>query len=136
VRRSRGIKSPCRKRVANGGSLTQGYFQTPHNTTGYSGNGNEGGNELLTTCTNGDTIIWTVASIDPNETVAILGFSGTAIPNMINPGSYPPYAQTVWGGRVNSAGTGVQYTMELLFQGNVQQSFGPFITANNVQNVR
>jgi hypothetical protein len=117
------------------GNLGEYVFMV--DTTGYSGNGSEGGNELVTTCTNGDTVIWNVVSIDPSETVAILGFSGEAIQNnMINPGQYPQYAGTVWGGRVNSAGTNVQYSMELLLQGNVQQSFDPFLTANNVQNLR
>ncbi|MEC5159744.1 hypothetical protein ACFDR9_005675 [Janthinobacterium sp. CG_23.3] len=116
------------------GNLSQYVFMV--DTTGYSGNGNEGGNELLTTCTNGDTVIWNVVSIDPSENVAILGFSGAAIPNMINPGQYPQYAGTVWGGRVNSAGSEIQYSLELLLEGNVQQSFDPFLTANNALNLR
>lgn len=105
-------------------------------TTGYSGNGSEGGNELLTTCNNGDTVIWDVVSIDPTETVAIVGFQGNAFPGMINPSSYPQYSGAVWGGRVNSAGTGVQYTLNLQLQNNVKMSFDPFLTANDVPNLR
>ncbi|MEM4989238.1 hypothetical protein V8G57_17750 [Collimonas sp. H4R21] len=102
-------------------------------TTGYSGDGSEGGNELITTCRNGDTIVWTVASIDPAESVAILGFAGQAIPNMVNPMKYPQYDGTTWGGRVNQAGNHIQYTMTLLLEGSVQLTFDPFITATNPQ---
>lgn len=112
------------------GNLSKYVFM--EDTTGYSGNGSEGGNELLTTCNNGDTIVWTVVSIDPTETIATLSFSGSAIPNMVNPAAYPQYSNTVWGGRVNSAGTNVQYTMTLLLEGTVHLSFDPFITAKNV----
>lgn len=106
-------------------------------TTGYSGNGSEGGNELITTCNNGDTVIWSVVSIDPTETVSILSFSGAALQNgMIAPAQYPQYNGSVWGGRVNSAGNQVQYSMELLLEGNVQLPFDPYLTATNVQNLR
>ncbi len=102
-------------------------------TTGYSGNGNQGSNELVTTLNNGDTIVWTVDSIDPNETVSILSFAGNAIPNMVNPAQYPQFNGTVWGGRVNQAGNKVQYTMTLLLEGNVHLTFDPFITATNAK---
>ncbi|HEY8099054.1 MAG TPA: hypothetical protein VIE65_23575 [Methylobacter sp.] len=102
-------------------------------TTGYSGNGSEGGNELITTLYNGDTLVWTVASIDPNESISIHSFGGSAIPNMVNPAPYPQYNNTVWGGRINQAGTNVQYTMTLLLENNVLMTFDPFITATNPQ---
>lgn len=100
-------------------------------TNAYVGSGDEGTNELKTSCVNGDTVVWSVVSLDPNEQVSILGFSGNAIPNMINPAQYPQYQGTVWGGRVNAVGNGVQYTMTLLLEGNVHLSFDPFITATN-----
>ena len=100
-------------------------------TTGYSGNGNEGGNELVTTLQNGDTIVWSVVSIDPSQTVSITGFTGAAIPNMVNPAPYPQYNSTVWGGRINEAGNHVQYSIDLLLNGNVHMTFDPFITATN-----
>jgi hypothetical protein len=100
-------------------------------TNGYMGSGGEGTNELQTTCTNGDTLVWSVVSIDPNETVSITGFTGQAIPTMINPAQYPQFNGTVWGGRVNQAGTGIQYSINLLLEGGVHLTFDPFITANN-----
>jgi hypothetical protein len=100
-------------------------------TTGYSGDGSEGSNELRTTCQNGDTIVWTAVSLNPGESIAIHSFGGQAIPNMINPAPYPQYNQTVWGGRVNAAGNGVQYTMTLLLGSSTLLTFDPFITATN-----
>jgi hypothetical protein len=100
-------------------------------STGYSGDGSEGTNELRTHCENGDTIVWSAVSINPGESISILGFNGQAIPNMVNPQSYPQYDGTVWGGRVNAAGNDVQYTISMLLENNVHMSFDPFITANN-----
>ncbi|MGK5051907.1 hypothetical protein [Janthinobacterium sp. RB2P8] len=103
-------------------------------TTGYSCNGNEGGNELVTSCKNGDTIVWNVTSLDPAEQVSIHSFGGTAINNgMVNPAPYPQYDNTVWGGRVNAKGSNVQYTMTLLLAGNTLLTFDPFIVASNPQ---
>jgi hypothetical protein len=100
-------------------------------STGYSGDGSEGSNELLTTCQNGDTIVWSVIPIDPGTTAAITGFSGQAVPDMVNPVKYPQYSGTVFGGRVNMPGTRAQYTATLLLEGTNSMSFDPFITATN-----
>lgn len=106
-------------------------------STGYSGDGSEGTNELRTKCENGDTIVWSAVSINPGEAIAILGFTGQAIPNMVNPQRYPQYDGTVWGGRVNSAGNNVQYSISMLLENNVHMTFDPFITATNpTMNVR
>lgn len=92
----------------------------------------EGGNELLTTCFNGDTIVWMVTPIDPNTRVVISGFTGQAVPNLINPSQIPQTNGAVWGGRVNAAGTQAQYTMDLLVgDARTPMSFDPFITATN-----
>lgn len=100
-------------------------------TNGYLGSGNEATDELITKCINGDTIVWTVVPLDPNEAVIITGFQGTAIGAMINPAQYPQFNGTVWTGRVNQVGTHVQYTMSLLLGGSTNLSFDPFITATN-----
>lgn len=104
-------------------------------STGYNQSG-QGGNELITNCNNGDTLIWTVAPIDPNSLVSIHAFSGQAISSgMINPAAYPQSGNMTWGGRVNSAGNNVQYTMSLLLERATILSFDPFITATNVQSI-
>ena len=106
-------------------------------STGLCVSGLSNPNELVTTCNNGDTIVWSVVPISPSDTVSILGFSGAAITEtMINPGQYPQGNGAVWGGRVNSTGNAVQYSIELLLNGH-QMSFDPFITATNVtKNIR
>ena len=108
-----------------------GKYVFMEDTTGYSGNGSEGTNELQTTCKNGDTIVWSAVSIDPGEQIAIHSFGGSAIPNMVNPAQYPQDDGAVWGGRVNSTGKNVQYTMTLLLAGQTLLTFDPFITATN-----
>ncbi|WP_321813439.1 hypothetical protein [Paraburkholderia sp. J69-2] len=100
-------------------------------STGYSGDGSEGTNELRTKCQNGDTIVWSAVSINPGESISILAFNGQAIPNMVNPQRYPQYDGMVWGGRVNSAGNNVQYTITMLLEDNAHMTFDPFITATN-----
>ena len=100
-------------------------------STGYSGDGSEGSNELRTKCENGDTIVWSAVSLNPGETISILGFWGSAIPNMVNPQQYPQFDGAVWGGRVNTPGSNVQYSINMLLEGNVHLSFDPFITATN-----
>ncbi|AJW98232.1 hypothetical protein [Burkholderia gladioli] len=100
-------------------------------STGYSGDGSEGSNELRTKCENGDTIVWSAVSINPGDSVSILGFTGAAIPGMVNPQRYPQYDGTVWGGRVNSAGSNIQYSITMLLENNHQMTFDPFITATN-----
>jgi hypothetical protein len=107
------------KAIANN-NLSKYVFMV--DTTGYSGDGSEGGNGLITTCHEHDTI-------DPAETIRILGFSGQAIPYMVHPRLYPQHGGAVWGGRVNEAGTKVQYTMTLLLAGSKHLTFDPFITA-------
>lgn len=107
-------------------------------TKDYSGttNKSEATNHLHTHVKNGDTIVWTVVPIDPNDEVSILGFwnanSGeNTIPDMINPGKYPQFDGTVWGGRVNKTGTNAKYSMNLLLGGTHHMTFDPFITSTN-----
>lgn len=63
-------------------------------------NHTEGTNELVTRVTNGDTIVWTVVPIDPNNAVSIHNFNGVAIPDMIDPAPYPQTNNSVWGGEL------------------------------------
>lgn len=101
-------------------------------TTGRSGDGNEGGDELVTTCENGDTIRWHAHSIDPSQTVAITGFDGDIESELqLNPAQEPGYDGAVWSGIVRAAGNHVQYSMYLLLNGKTPKSFDPYITATN-----
>ena len=48
-------------------------------TNKYMGSSGEGQNELSTTLNEGDTIVWSVAPVDPSTQLAITGFSGSAV---------------------------------------------------------
>jgi len=118
-----------------------GNFVYMVDSTGYSNNG-QGGHELTTTVTVGDTIVWTVVPIDPAEQVVITGFTGVAIGTnaaqgqIINPVQYPQYSPTgsVWGGFVTSTSSNPdQYSINLLLNGSVHVSFDPFIISNAPQ---
>ncbi|RFP17918.1 hypothetical protein D0T25_12280 [Duganella sp. BJB488] len=106
-------------------------------TNRYLGSNGAGGSELQTVCVNGQRVVWTVVSIDPNLPVAIGGFSSNgsypaAYPNMINPTAVPDTGGMVWGGNVNQANTQAQYSVNLLVgDDNTPMSFDPFITATN-----
>ncbi|MYM94138.1 hypothetical protein [Duganella vulcania] len=106
-------------------------------TNRYLGSNGAGNDELHTVCLNGQRLVWTVVSIDPNLPVAIGGFSSNghypaAYPNMINPKSVADTSGTVWGANVNEANTNAQYSVNLLVgDDNTPMSFDPFITATN-----
>lgn len=100
-------------------------------TNKYMGSGNEGTDELKTTLVIGDTIVWTVAPIDPGTSVAINSFSGTAVSDKyINP-VQDPLAPTSWESKFQPpggtpSGTTYQYTMTLAFEGK-NMTFDPFL---------
>ena len=101
-----------------------------------TGNKSEGTNELNTHVANGDTIVWTVVPIDPNDKVSINKFTTQfgkegAIPWVVDPAAYPGFGKTVWGGRVRKIANGAQYSMELLLGGKHLMHFDPFITSVN-----
>jgi hypothetical protein len=118
--------------LTSGAGVGATQYAFMQDTTGYSGSG-QNGQELLTTCYKGDTIVWTMKSIDPGLGISILSFSGAAIgpTTMINPAPYPQYDGTVSGGVVNATGTKVAYTIGLLLEGSVQQSLDAFLTAES-----
>ncbi|MFA6051413.1 MAG: hypothetical protein WC762_02370 [Methylobacter sp.] len=116
--------------IVNTGNANIGEYVYMADTTGYSGSG-EGTDELTTTVTVGGTLIWQTVSIDPSQTVTITGFSGQAIPSVVNPVQYPQYSGAVWGGSVNSTTQGSeQYTIGLLLNGGTHAWFDPFIVSN------
>ncbi|CAM1348275.1 MULTISPECIES: hypothetical protein [Tenacibaculum] len=113
------------------GNLGEYVFMMDTNDYMGTGNKSEGTDELHTLVTNGDTIVWSVVSIDPNLSISIHSFHGEAInEGLIKPAQYPQHDGAVWGGHVNSAGTNVQYTMTLLVNGKLM-TFDPFITSVN-----
>lgn len=118
-------------------NLAKYVFMMDSNDYASTTNHAEGTSELTTRVNNGDTVVWTVVSIDPDLDVSILGFGSIhpakgAIPNMINPQMYPQHGGTVWGGHINEAKNHAQYTMELLVNGQ-HMIFDPFLTSVNPQ---
>lgn len=116
----------------NTGRLGDYVYMVDDSLTGKSSG--EGGDELSTVCENGDTIVWRVESIDPDQDVSINRFDGDIITTeMINPAPYPQLDSSTWGGKVTRTGTKVEYRMYLTLNKNTVQSFDPFITATNPQ---
>ncbi|CAE6827452.1 MULTISPECIES: hypothetical protein [Paraburkholderia] len=114
----------------NTGRLGDYVYMVDDSLTGKSSG--EGGDELSTVCENGDTVVWRVESIDPDQDVSINRFDGDIIATgMVNPAPYPQTDSDTWGGRINSVGTQVEYRMYLTLNKNTVQSFDPFITATN-----
>lgn len=96
----------------------------------YCGSGNEGQQELVTACIDGQVINWSVASVDPGTDAELVGFTGQmvnqkiCVPQQITPVS----GETYWAGRVESQGTVAQYqySCTLSFDGK-SMTFDPFI---------
>lgn len=100
-------------------------------TNKYAGSGAEGTNELKTELNIGDTIVWTVAPIDPGTSVEIQGFSGAAVSeryinpvqNPLSPKSFESRFEPPGG---TASGASFQYTMSLSLEGDVM-TFDPFL---------
>lgn len=100
----------------------------------------QGGHELTTNVESGTELEWTVYPIDPDNTVSIVKFTGTAIgqpgtdSHLVQPKADTDYPAgdgnyTTWGGRVEGFGDHVQYSIELALNGK-KMSFDPFITSS------
>lgn len=64
------------------GNLSENIYLV--DTNGYLGSYNEGQDELSTKLHNGDTVVWSVAPIDPGTNATIASFSGTAVSDQIH----------------------------------------------------
>jgi hypothetical protein len=99
-------------------------------TNKYFGSGQEGQQELITSCLDGQVIVWSVASINPGDDAQITGFTGQMISQEIcvPKQSTLVTGETVWAGRVQSRGASAQYqySCTLSFDGK-QMTFDPFI---------
>ncbi len=92
----------------------------------------EGTNELTTTVSNGETITWAVAPVDPSTNVTINAFTGQAIGSVVTPQANSLPAGT-WSSQVflpaNSNGQTFQYSMNLQFDQGVILGFDPFLVS-------
>ncbi|WP_110970060.1 alpha-pore-forming tripartite toxin MakABE regulator [Pseudomonas huaxiensis] len=99
-------------------------------TNKYFGSSGEGQEELVTNCTDGQIIIWSVSPINPGDDAEITGFTGQAIDQKIciPQQSTLVTGETVWSARIESQGTTAkyQYSCTLSFDGNAM-TFDPFL---------
>lgn len=103
-------------------------------TNKFFGSYGEGQEELVTTCSDGQIIIWSVASVNPGDDVEITGFTGQMIDQKIclPKQSTLVTGETVWSGRVESQGSTAkyQYSCTLSFDGKAM-TFDPFLNVTN-----
>ncbi|HEX4494045.1 MAG TPA: hypothetical protein VIE43_00125 [Thermoanaerobaculia bacterium] len=96
-------------------------------TNKFFGSYTEGGEELVTTVSNGENIVWSISPVDPATSVTISGFNGNAIGQQIAPVAQPDGS---WFSQVsvpiNSSGTQYQYSVNLTFEGTTL-GFDPFL---------
>jgi hypothetical protein len=113
------------------GALAQGLPSNVYlvDTNKYVGSGNEGQAELVTACTNGDTINWTVAPVAPETSVSITGFTGQMVNDaMCTPQQVNAPGGIYWSGIVQAQQfTGQQqYSVTLSADGQTL-TFDPFL---------
>ncbi len=110
------------------GNLTENIYLV--DTNKYFGSGSEGQAELVTSCNDGQIIIWNVTPINPGNDVQITGFGGQIITeNICNPRkSELPGGSVIWSGRVETQGKTAkyQYNCTLSFDGK-NMTFDPFL---------
>lgn len=111
------------------GNLSENIYLV--DTNGYLGSYNEGQDELSTKLHNGDTVVWSVAPIDPGTNATIASFSGTAVSDKyINPVP-DPLSAGVWESKFQppggSTGQSFQYNATLKFDDNKELTFDPFL---------
>lgn len=112
------------------GALAQGLPSNVYlvDTNKYVGSGNEGQAELVTACTNGDTINWTVAPVAPETSVSITAFTGGMVGGVCTPQLVNAPGGSYWSGLVQAQQfTGqVQYSVTLSADGQTL-TFDPFL---------
>jgi hypothetical protein len=119
--------------TANNGTnpktITRGLYMI--DTTGYLGTA-ETGNELVTPCSPGDVLVWTVYPIDPGTNIAISGIVGQAVSDQtfqrIRPdetASGTPYYTCVIN-QGSAPGSTHQYSVNFSISG-VAYTYDPFV---------
>lgn len=99
-------------------------------TNKFFGSGQEGQQELITSCLDGQIVVWSVTAVNPGDDVELAGFTGQMITQEIcNPKQATLVTgQSVWAGRVESHGATqkYQYSCTLSFDGKAM-SFDPYL---------
>jgi hypothetical protein len=100
-------------------------------TDKFQGSSGEGTAALVTKLAIGDTIIWSVAPIDPNTNVQIKGFTGQAVDNKYIKPVQNPLSPTDWLSKFQPPGSAnpgdrFQYTLVFSFEGH-EMTFDPYL---------
>jgi hypothetical protein len=99
-------------------------------TNKFFGSYGEGQQELVTSCKDGQIIVWSLASINPGDEADITGFTGQMIDQKICLPKQTTLVtgETVWSARVESQGATAQYqySCTLSFDGKAM-TFDPFL---------
>lgn len=98
-------------------------------TNKYVGSGGEGNPELSTTCQDGQVVNWNVATVDPNTSITITGFTGGAVNSkIIIPQQVNTPSGSYWSARVEAQGnTGSQqYSITMNAEGT-SMTFDPYL---------
>lgn len=119
--------------TASGTTITSGLYMI--DTTGYEGTA-EGSNELVTPCDAGDTLVWTIYPINPDDNVAISGFTGQCVTSNVFQNleqQKTPAGVSYWTCVINEgqASGRYQYSLTIKMSGKTY-SYDPFVqvTAN------
>ncbi|WP_375280809.1 hypothetical protein [Pseudooctadecabacter sp.] len=112
------------------GQLGQNIYLV--DTNKHLGSDREGQDELITDLHIGDTVVWSVASIDPGQNVTIESFEGTAVTDKTITPVQSPLSAGVWESKFQppggSVGQSYQYNATLKFNGDTSLTFDPFLT--------
>lgn len=117
--------------AATSGNLQDNVYLV--DTNKHFGSGNEGQAELYTVCHSSnktsDSLVWSVAPVDPGTDVSINSFNG----QMINSNDCipSPNGDGSWGGKLalNLSKSQIQYSVALNIDGK-EMTFDPFLNVN------
>lgn len=98
-------------------------------TNKYLGSWQEGQSQLNTVCQDGQQLTWSVASVDPGNSVSIVSFSGAMVSSKVcAPQTTPLEGSGIWSGQVEAQGSFASYPYTLtLALGAQQLSFDAFL---------
>ncbi len=98
------------------GKLDNNLYIIDNNPTG--GKGAEGNSSRIPGCNDGQLISWELVPVDSTSNVSIKGFSGDAVPDIIDP---KEYVNNTWGCTVSAHNTTglTSYTLTLDMDGKI-----------------
>lgn len=99
-------------------------------TNKYFGSSGEGQEELITNCTDGQIVAWSVSPINPGDNAVITGFTGQMVDDKVCLPQQTTVVtgETMWSARVESQGATAkyQYSCTLSFDGQ-SMTFDPYL---------